>query len=63
MGSLPLPQIHNAHTALDEHVLSVRCSSNQTAFEFDKNSVNLAFRCDVGAFPDQTRFYFIIYND
>ena len=63
VGNLPLPTIRNIHTTQDEHILSVRCSSNQTAFEFDKNNENITFRCDVREYPKQNIFYFIIYND
>lgn len=62
-GTLPLPSLQNIRANHDEHVLSVRCSSNEAAFECDPENVNITLRCDVGPSPKQKQFYIIIYND
>eukprot|EP00484_Ammonia_sp_Unknown_P005972 CAMPEP_0197074046 /NCGR_PEP_ID=MMETSP1384-20130603/210909_1 /TAXON_ID=29189 /ORGANISM="Ammonia sp." /LENGTH=1427 /DNA_ID=CAMNT_0042512887 /DNA_START=28 /DNA_END=4311 /DNA_ORIENTATION=- len=63
VAHLPLPSIRNSHATHDEQVLSVRCSSNDTAFEFDEKNENITFRCDIHEYSAQNRFYFMIYND
>merc|ERR1719474_1295454 len=63
VGNLPLPPLQNVRASSEEHVISVQCSSDDTAFEVDLENANITLRCDVGPSPDRKRFYMMIYND